>query len=558
MNLRWIKVKIDKNYILLVIILLIGSFLRFYNLNWDDMYVFHPDELNIDIAVSKIRFFSQLNPHFFQYNGLSIYLYRATGELLRFISQNDSWVKNFGNINLIGRFYSALFSSITVFLIYKLSFMLFNSKKTALLTSLFLSLTVSLIQSAHFAVTESLLIFFLVLIAILTTTFLKSPSFKNIILLGIASGMALAVKTTALSFLIFSAIALIICFFQKKQFFHFKKIAIFCLVFLFATFLSFFLFSPYSFIAWKSYSKGMLSEQKIITGKTMVHWNFQFLHTKPYLFQIKNLFWQMGPILPFTSLIGFIFYCLLFFKFKNRKIIPLLIWTWAYFLTIGSLFVKYVRYFNLLLPSFCLFSAFFLSAIRKKNKLIGKLLMNLTIITTSLYAFAFFSIYLKEQTRITASKWIFNNIPEKSKLLKEDEHLPIYLRNYPTKHYETLNHYPLFAPDNNQKLNSYIQNLSRADYIIISTRRTYAVISRLKNDFPLSSYYYEQLFNGNLGYQKIAEFPSYPSLFGFQLNDDSAEETFQVFDHPKPIIFKNVERKSAEEIRKILQKSFYL
>ena len=66
--------------------------------------------------------------------------------------------------------------------------------------------------------------------------------------------------------------------------------------------------------------------------------------------------------------------------------------------------------------------------------------------------------------------------------------------------------------------------------------------------YPLTSRYYRRLFAGRLGYEKVGEFSSYPSLFGVTINDDSSEETFQVYEHPKVIIFKNQGRLTQEEI----------
>ena len=45
--------------------------------------------------------------------------------------------------------------------------------------------------------------------------------------------------------------------------------------------------------------------------------------------------------------------------------------------------------------------------------------------------------------------------------------------------------------------------------------------------------YYEKLFSGELGFSKVAEFSS-------GQNDEAAEETFTVFDHPVIRIFKKV------------------
>jgi hypothetical protein len=55
--------------------------------------------------------------------------------------------------------------------------------------------------------------------------------------------------------------------------------------------------------------------------------------------------------------------------------------------------------------------------------------------------------------------------------------------------------------------------------------------------------YYEDLFSGKSGFTKVAEFSSYPriQLFGktiFEFPDESAEETFTVFDHPVMRVYK--------------------
>jgi len=105
----------------LFILITVAGILRFYNLNWDLGNYFHPDERNIANAVSQISFFSQLNPHFFAYGGFTIYLYRLTGDFLVFITKNVSWTSNWGNIDIIGRFFSALFSTLTIIPLYFLA-----------------------------------------------------------------------------------------------------------------------------------------------------------------------------------------------------------------------------------------------------------------------------------------------------------------------------------------------------------------------------------------------------------------------------------------------------
>ena len=69
------------------------------------------------------------------------------------------------------------------------------------------------------------------------------------------------------------------------------------------------------------------------------------------------------------------------------------------------------------------------------------------------------------------------------------------------------------------------------------------------NKYPRRCYtntaeYYKKLFAGDLGFTKIAEFTSYPTLsigkLQMTINDDSADESFTVYDHPKIMIFKKI------------------
>ena len=101
--------KINRETILLLLIIVLGAFFRFYNLNWDEGLSFHPDERNIAASVSRIRFPERLDPEFFAYGSLPIYVYRLAGEVLLKITNNPSWNYEWGNINLVGRIFSALF-----------------------------------------------------------------------------------------------------------------------------------------------------------------------------------------------------------------------------------------------------------------------------------------------------------------------------------------------------------------------------------------------------------------------------------------------------------------
>mgnify|MGYP000895480115 CR=1 FL=1 len=61
------------------------------------------------------------------------------------------------------------------------------------------------------------------------------------------------------------------------------------------------------------------------------------------------------------------------------------------------------------------------------------------------------------------------------------------------------------------------------------------------------------LFEGRLGYTLVRSFASRPRLAGIVFNDDFADESFTVYDHPKVLIFRNTGRYPAERIERLLR-----
>jgi hypothetical protein len=162
-----------------------------------------------------------------------------------------------------------------------------------------------------------------------------------------------------------------------------------------------------------------------------------------------------------------------------------------------------------------------------------------------IWPLSFISIYSQPNTRTTASSWIYGHIPPGTKIAREhwDDGLPIGGPNY----FDYLE-LPMYEPDNTEKWQKINSVLQEADYIIIASNRLYTPLmkmtdcSKLPPDrcYPRTAEYYQNLFSGKLGFYKVAEFWTLPTipLTNLQINDFSADETFTVYDHPKIMIFK--------------------
>lgn len=534
-----------------LILLGLGVFMRFYNLNWDQGYMFHPDERNIANAVTKIQFFSQLNPGFFAYGGFSIYLYRGAADLLVFLFKDPSWVMDWGKINVVGRFFSAFFSSLTLIPVFFLSKKLFKTT-TAFFATIFWTFTVSSIQLAHFATTESLLTLQGVTLVYLSLLLFEKLTWKKTILSAVIFGISLATKTSAFLFVLPLVAAFVFSLVKHKQLI--KHLTLF-LLFALISFGVFFLFSPYTFLDTTDFLASMHYESGVATGSLPVVYTLQFTGTIPYLFQLEQFFWQLGLLAPFG--VGGFVYCLWnIFPTAKRKIpfVIFLLFPLVYFFYVGSWHTKFIRYMLPFLPFFVIWGTHILIMLYEKFQRIGVSIL-LTITTaTLLWALAFFSIYTTPQTRVSASEWIYQHIPSGSRIYTEhwDDGLPISVGVFSPSQYisEPLT---IYDPDGPAKLSYYGQKLSTGDYIIINSRRLYGTLTRLTTQYPLTSTYYKDLFAGKLGYQQIAEFSSYPHLGPLVVNDDGSEETFQVYDHPKVLVFKNTQHFPATQIMHILQ-----
>lgn len=536
-------------YALLIVILLIGGAMRFYRVNWDSFSAFHPDERNISWAVTRINFFSQLNPKFFAYGGLPIYLYRALGEAVVKITNDPEWLMGWGHIAVIGRYVSATLSTISIVLMFLVARSYF-SPAVGIISAFFLAFSPWAVREAHFATTETMLVFFILLLLYFSA---RNTNFHTIVILGLVWGLALAAKTTSL---VFGVIPLFAIWFPQPLK-NFRKKFLFTLLLFTIALCFFFLFSPYTILDITHFRESMTYETGVALGRFSVPYTLQFLHTTPYVYHIQTMLWLAGPIVP----LGFIgLLVMIFFIVKKRfpmnyvlfTIFPIVYFGWS-----GSWYAKFARYNVPFLPFVTIAAAWLMVRVFQKlpkNRLysfIRLFVYSIICLSTVGWGLANFSVFLRPQTRMEASKWIYANIPDGAQLYTEhwNDGLPIDLPV--NKHFNRQN-LDVYDEDTISKQLYYAAKLAHGDYIILSTRRIWGTMPNLTEKYPLTSLVYQKLLSGELGYTEVATFTSYPQLFGWEINDDSAEESVQVFDHPIVRIFQNTETLTPDEYLEIL------
>ena len=182
----------------------------------------------------------------------------------------------------------------------------------------------------------------------------------------------------------------------------------------------------------------------------------------------------------------------------------------------------------------------------------------IVLIPTILWALAFVNgVYRSEHPFITASKWMYENIPDGSTIITEhwEEGMPLNLPipgGYPAAHGWKNVTMPMYEEDTPQKFETIKQNMREGDYYVLATKRLYGALPHLPQRYPMSIKFYKLLFEGKLGYELVGDFHTYPKLFGIEIPDQSADESFWVYDHPRTLIFKKVRDLSDAEWNELL------
>jgi len=547
-----------------LIILILGIFFRTVGFNWDQKQHLHPDERFLTMTVGAIQIpdsfknylnpqKSSLNPYNHDYN---FFVYGAFPiNIVRLIAEENNLI-GYNQIHFIGRFLTVISDVFIIFLLYLTAKNILNSK-LALLSIFFYSISILPIQLSHFYTVDPFLNFFIFLSFYLLTQIFekKNKPYSTIIFLSISFSLALASKISAVYFLPIIFLAFLFIFFKDK-----KKLLFSSLLFILLTPIAFRFFQP-QFFSSGDFLNWQVNPQFISNLKELQSYNqnkyyppgIQWLQTTPIIFPLKNiLFWGLGLPFSFFFIVS-LFYLPFFLKkegIAKNFFISLSFFYLTYLLVIQGLQqVTTMRYFLPLYPFISLITGFVTYQLYfKKLKLYRHTILNIfLLIILLIYPFSFISIYLKDHSRITASKWIYQNIPYQSTLAVEywDDPLPLTINpNFPNFYnYETLN---VASPDTQNKIFQLKKQLKNTDYIILSSNRFYIPIPQYPDLFPFTSKYYKYLFDGSLGFKKINEFTSYPSLkiFNktiFTINDTGAEEAFTVYDHPKVIIFQKTE-----------------
>ncbi len=529
-----------------VLSIFLGGYLRFYKLDWGQGYYFHPDEYHIVGAVGRlINEGINANPQLFSYGSFTVYLTYITHWLLSSVIKIDN-----PNVFIIGRFLAALFSTLTLANIFLITKSVFPDKRFyPELTTLTAAFTPGLIQQAHFLTPESFMTFWITLSTYFFIKFFQKHNLKHLIFSALAMGLAGGTKISSFAVLPFFLLTLLVINIKKSGLISSLQKIILYIVTVFTFFFAVF---PYSILDYEKFINTTRYESSLSMGFIKVFYTRSFDGTAPFLFQLRKICpYTLGVILCVFSFVGFFLTIIRILKkdrTRGQNYIILCGVFLSYFVFNALLFTKWTRFVHPTIPFLIIFSFIGVYEISqyiknsKAKKNIAGFLATALVIPTATWGMMFFSIYNKNDIRITATDWMNKNITKNKTILTETGNtleVPL-MGNYDK------NPFDFYNVDRDPTLyNKLITDISKSDYFIIQSRRIY-LNHNDKSQFPIVYNFYNTLFSGDLGFEEISEFNSYPNLkigsLKLEIPDENAEETWTVFDHPVIKIFEKTKQ----------------
>lgn len=563
--------------VLLLAILVAGAYLRWTGIAWDQGHHLHPDERYISMVEENLEFPKSVGQYFDS----------ATSPLNPYNRQHDSFVygtlpmvvtkaiadrigkPGYDRAYLVGRALSGFFDLFTVWIAYRIGRRL-SGRKAGLMAAAFIAFCPLGIQLSHFWGVDSFLTTFCAATLLGCVRIVQGRvSWKSLAVTGVALGLAVACKITALALFAPLGIAILIQALESapspiRWGSLAGRVAARSALAAVVAFVTIRVALPYVFLGWKldpRYVKDMRALMSL--GKSVAGFPpaLQWAGRTPF-FGLENfVLWGAAPFFGLAALAGSASAFLRGWRRGRRAFLPLLAFAAVICAYHGLTLAKSIRYFYPAYPVFAGLAAVWLAKVgadaanlaRSRRRVILRALPAIAVAGTVLAGVAFSAIYRRPVTRHAASDWIYQHVPAGARFAGEswDDGLPFPMPGYDADAYRGPA-MDLWGPDNQAKAEAVLRTLSGCEWIAITSNRVYGNITRLPTVFPMTTAYYRALFEGRLGFERAAEFTSYPRLGPLQFPDDRSEEAFTVYDHPRVLLFKKTPEFSEARVRTML------
>ena len=510
-------------------------------------YTFHPDEESVIRAALALDWQSPFDPPITSYGLLPLYLARTV--LVR-APAFDEGPEARRRIYLHVRILAALVGCALPALVLALGQRILGPGP-ALLAASFVAFAPLAVQQAHFFMVDGFFALFALVFFCALPWALERPTYSRYVLVGLAIGAAAAVRLNGMAL----GLALIVghCAeggwrqvplrLKDPKLWAAALAALGALLGL----------QPYLLWAperlWQTTSSDDFAySMAIARGALLSPWALVDMHTTPHLHFWTHL-WPQAVGWPLT--VGFAGGMLWVLWHRRKGELPALVWSLVSLAMIGGLHTKHVRYVLPLLPLLSLFAAELCQVLWRRHRLVGGAVAAALLGYTAFYGLAFTRIYLEEDSRIQAGRFIAAHAEDGTRIGVENGGFSMRSLISDSR-YVHLDAGRLFWMRHYLSCTAAAEFLwnrvKRMDYIAAVDVNRYRQFVAVPALLPVANSFYRSLWGGELGFEPMNRFKVYPRMLGVTLMDDEAEVSFLGFDHPAVLVFRR--QASVEELAK--------
>lgn len=575
------------------VVLAVALLLRLYGLNWDEGQWIHPDERTILMVVdghlalpssdqwgTLLTPQSPLNPVFHAYGAFPLYTLKTL----------QLAVADRLPLHILARLLSVAFDCGTVAVTYLLAAALVGPW-WGVFAALLVAVSPVHVQLSHFYTVDTLLAFWTVLGAWMGVRLAATGKRHWSIGLGAAAGLAAATKLVGAALLLLLWLGWYVSVSRQHDAPSWPRRILLAtrrsLTGLVAALAAFAVADPYAIIDYGSFLYEMGGQALMARGDPRFPFTLQYAGTLPYLYPfVQNLTrgWGIGVgVLAWGGLLWGVIRTIRSWR-RPQPWLLLAGWCLVFFGVIGAWHTKFPRYLLPLMPLLCVLAAGMVAdafgRFRKGSLKLGlAALLLLAVAATTLYTIAIDGVYGRTHPWVSASRWLAENAPPRSRLATEywDMALPLPVRVQGT--YLDRGRYQgteldLYPADTSEKWEELAAVLSNTHYLIVASPRVYGPVGLLRDAYPLTARFYELLFQERLGFALVHWGSNDPAVLGLRLVENpfaraglpvpeqiqrtwqedgalllaNADESWTVYDRPLTMIFENQGHFSAEEL----------
>ncbi len=519
---------------IIILLVIVCAFLSFVNLLWGAPFFFHPDERNIIYSITQLNFPTQLNPHFFAYGSMPMYITFFLGLAIAKFRETSL---TFDQALFMLRTISALLSIGTLISLYIISKKFWGISAARIAATLW-TFSIGAIQFAHFGTFEMWQCFLMVWFFYFFAGCIKKNSAQHTFWMAVLLGLLVGTKVSYLPFLLFPFLLFLVRYFTSPKQEH--------LLHFFLTLLIsggiYALTNPFVLLDTKEFLDSIHYESSVALGTLPVFYTQGFLQTTPGIYQLMHVLpFLLNPV-GYAAGIFSLFY-VLFWSLRTRKadyrLLLLVSFIFFLFFSNAFLFVKWTRYMMPLLPFMYLLIAWCMQTLSAtSHKILMRVCLFSLLAGSMLWSVAYTkTVFFSPDTRVSAAAWANTHLLNPNIVMGEPYDLGIIPFNVYFPHIQLPD---MYGADTDQtaaaKVKSVFQN---ADVFILPSQRIMKARLSSPQLFPVTSPLYQSLFETSgaftLVYQTPCDLLCKLTYWGDPL---WFEETATVFDRPVVFIFK--------------------